>query len=340
MLQALRRILQLSVFAAVGTVIYFNIYVVPENRYGLLKEQTTGWQKPALEPGYHWLFTGFVPEKWQLYLLEKDPPAQIVEFKQGLQFTEYLGLDESFSVQLRLRLKYRIPQHSVFTLMRFIDNKPAYITQLVDQRLQILLEKKFYEFYQQEADIPRLRSSLLDYLQNTGDNDSLFQQDFRKSFNYDGKPMIELQRWEVLKLYVPDAEIYRQQTANIQEIFQARRQASVMKIIASARADQKRFLGDANYDNAEKFSKLISQYPQVLQYLEIENLSKEAKVIIMRGLGEYANKVGSGIAADHTVTEEGEVVQQEEQPIQPPAGDTVTLEEQQALKLPPLKRPQ
>ncbi|MDH5716218.1 MAG: hypothetical protein OEZ22_01105 [Spirochaetia bacterium] len=270
---------RLAALSAVLNLLYLNIYIVPYGYLGVFYEHVLGWQKPPIKEGYHWIYTGFVPGKWKLYTIDLNPPNVIVDFKKGLQYADYLELSDAFRMNAKIRIKYSYDENSVISLLENFEGNLTQIPDLIKERVNILLELKFYEFYQKQSDISSLKAKLYDYL-GTNRSENSFYNDWQKIFSYE---KIELKKWEVLEMYMPEETIYLEQIKNIENLFSARREASVQRIINESEVQKIRLQNEAEIEKARKISSLIKENPKLLDYLKIEKLNPHAKIIMLEG---------------------------------------------------------
>ena len=285
---------RLLAVSAIGATLYLNVLVVPFGHSGILFEKTDGWQEPPLEEGYHFIWTGFVPEKWKLYLVDLSPPSLSVDFSKGLKYSKYLQLSEAFDVQISLRIKYGISEKSSYELLEFLDGNIAALPELIREKIKILLEFKLYEFYKQQSDIPILKAKFADYL-TANRNENSFSADWKTMFTHE---KIELVKAETLKIYIPDEDIYIEQIKNIGDLFKARREASVNQIFNISEVEKIRLENEADVEKARKISELIKDNPAILEYLKFEEINKNTKVVYIEEGSRNSSTNGTRVRDD------------------------------------------
>ena len=74
----LRNVFRFLVTGALGSLVYFNIIIVPGGHLGVLSDKITGLETPLLQPGYSWRWTGFAPGKWFYYPVRLTPPPMTI----------------------------------------------------------------------------------------------------------------------------------------------------------------------------------------------------------------------------------------------------------------------
>ena len=140
------------------------------------------------------------------------------------------------------------------------------------------MDSKFSEFYEKENDIPLLKKKFINYFLLKKNEKSTFEENWNSIFE---KEKIILEQIELDKIYIPNYEIYKLQTNNVQQISQARRKALTNRIIAESINFKRKLKNKAEIDKSIKYSDLIRANPKLIDYLKIEKLNKKAKIIIV-----------------------------------------------------------
>jgi len=274
----IKRFFQFLVIAIFFTIIYSNIIIIPKRGIGILKDKVDGYQKPILQSGYHWVWTMFVPGKYKLIQLNTSSQALNFSYKNKLKFTDYLNLSENYNVEISLRLRYKIQKKTIFQLLSKFNDNLNDITPFINKKLQYLMDSKFSEFYEKENDIPLLKKKFINYFLLKKNEKSTFEENWNSIFE---KEKIILEQIELDKIYIPNYEIYKLQTNNVQQISQARRKALTNRIIAESINFKRKLKNKAEIDKSIKYSDLIRANPKLIDYLKIEKLNKKAKIIIV-----------------------------------------------------------
>lgn len=272
-----RVIIHSIALAAVVTPLYLNVYTVPAGHYGLLRESSMGWQLPPLKSGRHWLWTGFVPDKWQLVTLPIDPPPTEITFRQGLRLTEVLNLGDLFRIRLKLRVAYHTPPDSLSVWLRLTGGDPQAIPAFMQERLTAILRSKLGAIYQSDNDIPKLETALRQYLLR-GEK-SEFAQDWSNVMREENTQLLDLINWDLLEIFVPDAATYEIQTRNMTEIFTARRKSLTENILADSRVYERRQFNMAELEHLQQIRELLQKNPALLKYLKYDRLSRSGQPI-------------------------------------------------------------
>lgn len=279
MARAVPFFLQALAIALILAVVYLNIYTVPFGYYGLLKEAVLGFELPALKPGRHWLWTGFVPEKWELYLLPINPPPWEFELNHNLRYSEFLGLGKSGEIYLRLRLYVKLPEEALEEWLKLTGNEPHKFLEFAKSRLMILLKSKIYEWYQKEEDLRNLEMKIRNYFFYT--ENSPFLKDFQEIMLENQKLLLKLERFDFLELKIPDYGLYEKQSRNLEEIDTFRRLALREKLLAEVRVLEKQLKDKAEREHLEKLAELFNKYPALQSYLRNQNLLEKGIKIIL-----------------------------------------------------------
>ena len=264
--------------------IYMNIIVIPEQHIGLLDEKTKGLASHPLEPGYHWIWTGFVPLKWKLHLIDISPSSLNIAYRAPLKYSEYLELPNIFDFQLELRLSYSIDKTKILALRSSLDKSDGELLKYIEERIYTILELKYFEIYRTETDIPLIKPRITNYLQQPeGGGGASFRSDFKKLFESSG---IILNHLDIVKIYVPDYQLYRVQLRNIPSLAEARRQLILKNIDAKAEIFAVRLKNKLELEKTKEILQLIAQEPRILEYLKYQELNSKTKVIQIESHGK------------------------------------------------------
>ncbi len=284
----LRLVLASVSIGAVVSFLFLGFLSVPDGSSAIVINQLDRKDIRSLGPGTHYLADGFIPEKYQIILISGDENLISINFKTDLKYTRFLNLPDYFTFKASVGLAYRINQKNILRLFYMNNQKITNINKFVESRFLRLLEKKFYEIYQAEEDIPELRKNFSVYLSASNPD---FRKDWQDFFYYKGEALIELEEVYIHSVHLPDYYVYRQMTANLPEIVRAKRVAFLARIDDEARIETQKESALADYENAERFLKLINQNPMVLQFFQIQKLNPKATEII---IGQNGTPVISG----------------------------------------------
>ena len=144
--------------------IHLNIVAIPNAHVGLLKEKTRGWDKIYLTQGYHWIWTYFIPLKWKLHLLDLEPPVMRVKFQSPLKYSRYLQLSDVFDVLVEMEIQYKIDTNKIRSLLQSLDEEVDQLSNYVKEKITLLLELKYLEYYSSDRDIPLIKAKMSNYI--------------------------------------------------------------------------------------------------------------------------------------------------------------------------------
>ncbi|MCS6985538.1 MAG: hypothetical protein NZM25_10500 [Leptospiraceae bacterium] len=277
----MKRLAQLSLealaLASIFGIAYFNIYTVPSGYYGLLKERALGFEFPVLKEGRHWLWTGFVPDKWQLYLIPiQSPPMEFV-FRHKLRYSEFLLLGEEGEILLKLRVSYAIPEEALPLWLRLTGGEIDKIPHLIMARVQLQLKEKMYSWYQKDDDLRTLDKKILSYFAQK--EKAEFVIDFQNFLQEGEISLCQLLSFELLELKIPDFGLYELQSRNIEEVNRFRREALRNKILLEERILEKQMMDKLEREHYEKLAEVLRRYPNLVEYFKARSHYERSLVL-------------------------------------------------------------
>ena len=260
--------------AAFGTVGYLNVIVVPTGHTVLLVDQTDGVQKPYLKPGYHWNWTGFVPQKWKLYTIDMAPPPLSVKLVHYLPYTEYLKQPEKYAYHINIKIQFKLSDKSLDYFWHLLDDNINNYTKNIEEILKLHLQTVMLNGLKTETTINGTNIFLRTYfIQNRG-VETAWNDIFPKQ-------KLDLIRYEVLRLDSPDQDRYENQIKDIDRILEAEKNSVIHNITAQSRLLETSLKNQADLDKAQKFSKMIRNNPAILEYYKIEKINPEAQIYVV-----------------------------------------------------------
>jgi hypothetical protein len=278
---AFRRAFQILALAAISTVIYQDVLLVPAGHTTFLQAQYSesgidGSGFHAYSPGLAFVPTLFVPGRWRRYDLQVSPHVQEMTVKLALRFSAYLRMSDLFYVQARLRLEGEIQRTEAFAALKALEYRPTDRDKFVEEQLQFLAAEYFLEIAGDERALAVVKTRLAQFFANT----NLAEIQKRLDRQLKGT-WFKLRFIELRDLYVPDNELYAAQIRNLGEVAAADRKALLTQIEREAdlAIDRKRNLEELN--KAEKMGALISENPDLLDYYKIEKIAPRAGQVIL-----------------------------------------------------------
>lgn len=278
---AFRRAFQILTLAAIATVVYQDVLLVPGGHTTFLQAQYsesgiegTGFHQ--FTPGVAFVPTLFVPSRWRRYDLQVAPHVQEIVVKLPLRFSAYLRMSDLFYVQARLRLEGEIERNEAFAALKALEYRPTDREKFIAEQLQFLAAEYFLEIAGDERTLGVVKTRLAQFFTNTNLAEIQKRLDRQLKGTWFKMRFIELR-----DLYVPDNELYAAQTRNLAEVAAADRRALLTQIERDAdlAIDRKRNLEELN--KAEKMGALISENPDLLEYYKIEKIAPRAGQVIL-----------------------------------------------------------
>ncbi len=295
---AFRRAFQLLTVAAVSTVIYQNILLVPGGHAAFLQAQ---YSDSGIEgSGFHQFGAGisfvptlFVPGRWRRYDLQVAAQVQDIRLKLPLRFSAYLRMSDLFYVQGRLRLEGEIQRSEAFAALKALEYRPTEREKFIEEQLQFLAAEYFLEIAADDRALATAKIRLAQFFTNA----NLAEIQKRLDRQLKGS-WFKIRSVELRDLYVPDNELYAAQTRNLGEVAAADRRALLTQIEREAdlSLERKRNLEELN--KAEKMGALISENPDLLEYYKIEKIAPRAGQVILDASGRGRAGIDSGNLAE------------------------------------------
>ncbi|MCB1174648.1 MAG: hypothetical protein KDK39_13850 [Leptospiraceae bacterium] len=262
-----------------------------------------------IEPGRMSFIAGrIMPDQIKLHRVFLGPRVLQFRFVEDLDQSEFLGLDESFAIQLDLRVIYKLRAAQLAVLFQELEEPDfAYLDKHLQFRLQLALRKQIQTLYQRQADLPQLESRLQEWLASGGATES-FQSELQASG-------VDIERLIALRIYVPELNRYQAmlnlgerallelKLNHIRQMQQARTDAAIAKI------HDRSWLA-----RMDAVGKMLRRYPHLREYLAMDQIGDQVRVMIVpqdkwaspasmeRLQAEVNSALGSSGQHDRTVT--------------------------------------
>lgn len=287
-----RRAFQILTLAAVSTVIYQNVMLVPGGHATFLQAQYsdsgiegTGFQQ--YNTGLAFVPTLFVPSRFRRYDLQVSPRVQEIKLRLPLRFSAYLRMSDLFYVQVRLRVETEIQRADAFSALKALEYRPTEREKFIEEQLQFLTAEYFLDIVGDERALATVKARLTQFFASTNLAEIQSRLDRQLKGNW-----LKLKTIDLREIYVPDNELYAAQTRNLAEVAAADRRALLTQIERDAELalERKRNLEELN--KTEKMSALISENPDIIEYYKIEKIAPRAGQVILdaSGRGSSLNK--------------------------------------------------
>ena len=221
------------------------------------------------------MWTYFIPLKWELYLINLEPPSVRIKFQTPLRYSSYLRLSDLFDVKVEIKMQYRIDENRIPILLKSLNREIIRLNKHIHEKVSMLLQSKYLDYYRSSKDIPLLKARFSRYIQNQSAKNSLYS-DCQKIFDPIG---IEILRSDLIKVYVPDADLYQAQIADLESIVQARKKTLLKNVDREAEVFALREKNKLELQKASEVLKLIRDDPRILEYFKYQNLNPKTTVI-------------------------------------------------------------
>ncbi len=262
--------------------------MVPAGHVALLNEKVEGWQSYLFRPGYYWISTNFIPEKWKIYYVNTNPPHKNISFFFPLKYARYLKLSDEFSIQLTLQIRYKIEEKSILKLADKLDQNIARVDEYIQEKVKDLLRLKLIEYHRSEKDIPFIRPKMLSYFRNLTSeeiqDDRSLQKDQADKFIDDWNFIfqeysIQLINFKLLDISIPDLTLYSMHLKNLDQILASHQKALTSKIESDAQNYSKQLDIQAGIEKAKHVMDLIKEDSKILEYLKYQDLNPNVEII-------------------------------------------------------------
>ncbi len=286
-----RRSFQILTLAAVSTVIYQNVLLVPGGHVTFLQAQysDSGIEGTGFHPynaGFSFVPSLFVPGRFRRYDLQVSPRVQEVKLKLPLRYSAYLRMSDLFYVQARLRIEAEINRNDAFTALKALEYRPTERDKFIEEQLQFLAGEYFLDVAGDERALGTVKARLAQFFNNTNLTEIQARLDRQLKGNW-----LKLKTVDLRELYVPDNELYAAQTRNLGEVAAADRRALLTQIEREAELALERKRNLEELGKAEKMSALIAENPDIIEYYKIEKIAPRAGQVILDASGRGSSAI-------------------------------------------------
>ena len=269
---SLKSLLAGLLFSCVATFIYLNVFVTPVDNISIIKNKTTGWKHEVYKAGYHWLWTGYIPNEWRVVHIPFNSSLQTIHTEYPLKYTEYFKITDIFKVKIRLQFKYILDKDHVLTLINTLDvSNSLNIDEAIKQELLNLLNLKLGELvYQSDTNLNILYAEMYKYIEKS------LISDFNLLFP---DASVKINMVKVIYISLPNQNVYNFQLQNIERIHVAQLNTLIKSIESDADAYHKRLNNQIEMERLYQISELLKKTPQLIDYLRYQNLNPNTQVI-------------------------------------------------------------
>ncbi|HNJ03971.1 MAG: hypothetical protein K1X70_20360 [Leptospirales bacterium] len=225
-------------------------------------------------PGESQFFPGRIfPGRVEIHPVDIGPRMLVVDYKKGLYQTEMLGLDDSFYIRFKFRFRYTLQPEKLpdlFLKMEGLDWKA--LEPYLQLRLSEMLTKRLLVIFPADNDLGQVPRRLNDYFNGPA------LEEMKSILGPEG---IEIQNLVVENIYVPDAGRYTAILGGGQGILNQKLERIRKRDEALARRDAESLTDEATYARLETIGKLLIRYPGLKDYLAVDRLGSDVKVMVM-----------------------------------------------------------
>ena len=262
-------------FASIAAWIYFSYVTASKREAIVIEDRYDGLdEKAVIHPTQAaFLPLRILPGHVTLHHIELFPRSLQVYFKQDLEQSEMLGLDDSFYIRMFLHLNYVLdPKKIAYLFGRLHRRNWSELKFYLKFRIHNILERRLATLYKTDADLVNLKLRLQDYF-STQASVELNQQ-----FQREGV------RWHSiipLHIFVPNPVRYRSMLASGQKIINQKIERIRNIDQARARKDAAQIENEAYFIRLKRIGELLTTYPHLRDYLAVDRLSDDVKVMVM-----------------------------------------------------------
>lgn len=238
--------------------------------------KTSGWHDETFQAGqFAWAWELLIPTNATLYTFQDDVRTLSVDSESLLPsadvYSQFLEGEPSFTDRTDLQISYRISAQGLLELApRGLrpDGVEEWYTD-TDSRIEGLVMRI-------------LRNTIEDTATSSGTLSTASVADTVTEQLEDRIPEIELTAVVVRELSLSDIELYREGRDTYMAVQEARRDAL---IAATQDLAQSQASSDQRLDNLERYGKLLTDYPILLDYLQIA-AENDADPLDLTDIGE------------------------------------------------------
>ena len=267
-----------ALLVPVGYVVYHNIFIIPHDKIGFLRDYTKGIEDKKLQPGLHWRFSGFIPNKWQLIILPDKQDLLDVEFDRKIRFAEFFPeLEELFRINMQIVIEYSYIEEKIPSLLKKFQYKRENIEDWLRKTAIQIIENNFLKFQNYDSTVA-MQEELESFMESKEEGNFFYR--IQKKLQ-ERKIAIVISDVFVDSIQFPDEKTYQLQIEKIDSIFAAKIQAEVNRTLEGAkiRAKQKEY--QLNIEEAKEALKLIDKQPLVLEYFKYRLMNPNADIVVL-----------------------------------------------------------
>lgn len=239
-------------------------------------------------PGESRFFPGRIfPGRVELHPVDTGPRMLAVEYQKGLYQSEMLGLDESFYVRVKFRFRYSLNPEKLPDLFLKMEGLTwQSLDSYLHLRLNDILNRRMARMFPADNELGLLPRRLNDYFAQEA------VKEIQDSMTEEG---VKIEGLVIENVYVPDPARYAAILGGAQGILNQKLERIRRRDEALAKRDAESLTDEATYARLETIGKLLVKYPGLKDYLAIDRLGDDVKVMVFPYEKWFS---GQGIAED------------------------------------------
>jgi hypothetical protein len=253
----------------VGGTVFFLGWVqlrVPLGCYGVLRSKTHGVDPELIQAGeFRWVWYNLIPSNTDIQVFTLDRVSRSLSIQDtlpsGKEYASFAGFTLDFTYRLSVNLSFTIKPDSLVTLTstRHISDQAGL------DAFEIDLTSQIETFIRQRLRIYTTDLAKLEELLSSGSL-SVLEADILRVF-----PDIENLVCSIKALGFPDLSLY-QQFRTLYEGYLAKQQEYVYS--KEPLQPETRILTHIRFDDLARYGELLTKYPILMQFLELEQGNK------------------------------------------------------------------
>jgi hypothetical protein len=231
---------------------------VPPGAYGVIRSKTFGLDPRIVQEGeFRWLWYKLIPTNVEISVFRLEQLNHEISVKNilpsGATYAEFAGISADFSYEISGALSFSLNPDF---LIRFISDNNINTQDELDAK-----EKNISERIESFV-LRRLESRDAEILEEIPDFGAGLEKDIPAEF-----PMIRGLSCSFKSVKFPDLALYRQVRGLYEDYLTSQREYASSALVRKA---ENHIESQLRFDELEKYGKLLTEYPILLQYIAIE----------------------------------------------------------------------
>ncbi len=262
-------LLFILILIAGALILYFGWVNIQPGYFGVAVSTINGTKNYPLESGkFYWFWEKLIPKTFKLYLVEKRPKNIKFSYNSILPGGENLSEYGDFEISLEGNLNYTIDFESTRYLIQkgIFQKNEDFFKEIIKQNLYRIFSDLFIEYFKNKNTTDNIPDyNILIDIKNTIINSIL--KDLQRYKLKDASIVINFTKIPPINIYVKAIDLYMEY---MNSLYNYKKEKLVSKSATEAKIDKLR-----------EYGKLLKEYPDILKYLYIKNLSDNVEIIVM-----------------------------------------------------------